>query len=375
MTLHSPTHRTATRPAAVWAGAATLTLGFLFGSSSVLAAPPPANTIIGNQASASYTDPNGLTQLASSNLVQTTVQQVGAFNLDTFTTDTNTVFNTKVGAAGSTVYAPHVLTNTGNGADGFNISVASAAGGFSRVEVFADANGDGLPDNTTALCSAIPGASCAVPTQVIAGNNGAFQFVVAYSIPAVASTPTTPYAFGKVTAAVVPGSPAIGTYASTVAADVDNVNLTTVAAFNVTKAIGTPAVAWSANSGVWPVATASGPRSVSGCAATIAGAIAPAAGCVYTTYTINLSNTGGAVGKIALSDTLPTGFTYVPGSAVWSNAPGAALTDAALGDTAGIDFQAAGNTLTAVVDVLNPNVTQSISFVVLVNNTAVLAGC
>lgn len=349
-----------------------MTLGFLFGGSSVLAAPPPANTVIGNQASASYTDPNGLTQLASSNLVQTTVQQVGAFNLDAISSDTTTVVNTKVGAAGSTVYAPHVLTNTGNGADGFNITVESAASGFSKVEVFADANGDGLPDSTTSLCSAVPAGICTVPTQTVAGNNGVFQFVVAYSIPAIATTPATPYAFGRVKAVVIPGSPAFATYASTVAADRDNVNLTTVAAFNVTKAIGSPAVSWSANGGVWPLATASGPRSVSGCAATTAGAIAPAAGCVYTTYTINLSNTGGAFGKIALSDTLPAGFTYVPGSAVWSNAPGVALTDAALGDPAGIDFQAAGNTMTAVVNVLNPNVTQSISFVVLVNSTAVL---
>ncbi|MBS74836.1 hypothetical protein, partial [Variovorax sp.] len=72
-------------PRTLWAGAAALTLSFLFGSDA-LAAAPPANTIIGNQASATYLDPNGASQLATSNLVQTTVQQVGSFNLDGRTT-------------------------------------------------------------------------------------------------------------------------------------------------------------------------------------------------------------------------------------------------------------------------------------------------
>ncbi|MDB5869039.1 MAG: conserved repeat domain protein [Polaromonas sp.] len=373
MIVHKPIHRAGAKPLAAWAGATALTLGFLFGSPAVFAVAPLANTVIGNQASASYTDPNGITQLASSNLVQTTVQQVGSFNLDAQTTVTTTVVNTKTGAAGATVYAPHILTNTGNGADGFNITVDSAAAGFSRVEVFADANGDGLPDSTTALCTAVPAGTCSVPIQTVGGNNGVFQFVVAYSIPTTATTPTAPFAFGTVKAAVANTTSALGlTYASTQAADRDNVNLTTVAAFNATKAIGTPAVAWSLNGGVWPVATTTGPRSVTGCAATTAGAISPAAGCVYTTYTLNLSNTGGAVGKIAVSDTLPSGFTYVPGSAVWSSAPGTALGDGAAGDPAGIDFQAMGNTVTAVVAALNPNVTQSVSFLVLVNDTAAI---
>ena len=158
------------------------------------------------------------------------------------------------------------------------------------------------------------------------------------------------------------------------AADKDQVNLTTAAAFNVTKAISAPAVAWSANGGTWPVASTSGPRSASAsCAATVGGATTVVPGCVYTTYTINFSNTGGAAGKFALSDTLPTGLTYVPGSAVWSNAPGVALTDATTGETAsGIDFGITGGAINAVVTSLGTSVSQSISFVVLVNNTAAI---
>ncbi|PBI85131.1 hypothetical protein BKP43_48530 [Variovorax boronicumulans] len=367
--------RTGPAPRALWAGAAALTLSFLFGSSGALAAAPPANTIIGNQASATYLDPNGASQLATSNLVQTTVQQVGSFNLDTYTTVTTNVVNTKTGAAGTTVYAPHVLTNTGNGSDTFTFTVTAPASpnGFTKVEVFADANADGVPDSTTALCSVVPGAVCNVPAQTVAGGNGTFPFVVAYSIPSTASssTFTSPVA---ATITATAGTPALYAAGNTQAADVDNVNLTDQAAFNATKSLSVPSVAWSANGGTWPAASVSGPRSVAGCAATTTAAGAPAAGCVYTTYTLKFNNTGGAAGRFVMTDTLPAGFTYVPGSAVWSNAPGTALTDAPQGDVAGnaIDFTATGNTLAFVVASLPPNVTQTVSFVVMVNNTAAI---
>src|SRR5574343_359235 len=140
--------------------AATAMAGLLMAAPTSYAAAPPANTLIGNQASATYLDPNGLPQTSTSNQVQTTIQQVGAFNLDGKTTLTTDVVNTKTGAAGTTVYTSHVLTNTGNGSDSFDIKVdvpgpnpASGAGNFFRVAVFKDANFDGLPDNTTELCN------------------------------------------------------------------------------------------------------------------------------------------------------------------------------------------------------------------------------
>lgn len=372
MNIFLSTRRPGMQPVKAWAGVAALALGIAF-ASPAFAAAPPANAVIGNQASASYKDPLGATQSATSNQVITTVQQVGSFNLDTFTTVTTTVVNSKTGAAGAVVYAPHTLTNTGNGTDSFTVSVAAPAApnGFSKVEVFADANGDGVPDSTTALCSAIPGVACSVPAQSVAGSNGTFKFVVAYSIPATATTVTfTSPVKGTVTANVVPSAI---TYSNTTAADVDDVSLTTAAAFNATKGLSVPAVAWSANGGTWPVASATGPRSSSAaCAATVAGATAPAAGCVYTTYTLNFSNTGAAPGKFVITDTLPAGLTYVAGSAVWSNAPGTALGDAAAGDPPGIDFQSATNVVTAVVASLAPNASQTVSFVVLVNNTAAI---
>lgn len=364
-----PTQRVSgCKPCAPWAGAAALTLGFLFGSPAAFAASPPANTVIGNQASASYSDAAGTTQVATSNLVQTTVLQVGSFTLDSVNQVTTTIVNTKSGAAGATVYAPHVLTNTGNGVDTFALTVKADAGKFSRVEVFADADGNGLPDSTTALCSATDANVCTVtPAQSVPGNNGAFRFVVAYTIPGSATGTGN---FDAATITATPGTPALYTAPNTSAADKDEVKLATDAVFNLTKVIGTPSVAAPGN-GVWPTAPTSGPRSSAACTATSwTAGLASNANCQYSVYTLTFNNTGGAPGKFALSDVLPAGLTYVTGSAVWSGASGTALGDGAGGDPSGIDFQATGNTLNAVVASLNPNVTQTLSFVVLVNSTA-----
>ena len=87
------------RPLPVWSGLLAMAASFLFGSSVALAAPAPANTVIGNQASASYQDANGNAQVTTSNIVQTTVQQVGSFTLDGKLTTNSPldVVNTKAG--------------------------------------------------------------------------------------------------------------------------------------------------------------------------------------------------------------------------------------------------------------------------------------
>lgn len=342
------------------------------------AAAPPANTVIGNQASASYLDPNGNSQIATSNLVQTTVQQVGSFTLDTVNQTTATVINTKTGAAGATVLAPHVLTNTGNGSDSFNITVAGVSNNVSKVEVYADANFDGQPDGTTPLCSVTTPTTgtCTVPAQTVAGNNGQFGFVVAYTIPGTATTPTTP--FDKATITATPATAALYTAPNTTAADVDQINLTTAAAFSASKALNTPTAGITApGGGAWPTVVSTGPRSASGtCSTTWSAGLTSNASCQYTVYTVTYSNTGGASGRFAMQDTIGTGatsgMTYVAGSAVWSNAPGTAMGDGAGGDPAGTDFQYDGATkaLTFVDNTLTVNTTRSVSFVVLVNNSA-----
>ena len=363
-------------PPASWAGAAALTLGFLFGSSAALAAAPPANTVIGNQASATYSDAAGTTQLATSNLVQTTVQQVGSFTLDSVGSVTTTVVNTKIGAVGSTVYAPHTLINTGNGSDTFAIKIDADTDKFSKVEVYADANGDGVPDSTTNLCTATGAATCDVPVQTVAGNNGVFSFVVAYTIPGTASgASTTPVTFDTATITATPGTPALYAASNTSAAVKDDIRLTTAAAFSITKAIGIPAVsAPLPGDGAWPLPSSSSARTTgTNCATAWASGLNSSATCKYTVYTLTFNNTGGAPGKLAMSDTLPTGMTYVTGSAVWSSLPGKGLANGdEISGQPGIDFLASGSTVNVVIKSLGQNVTQTVSFVALVNSTAAI---
>lgn len=367
----SPRNR-ALQPAVAWVGIAMLSLGALLGAPSAMAAPP-AFTMIGQQATASYLDGNGTTQQSSSNVVQTQVQQVGAFTLDSVSSVTTTVVNTKTGASGNIVYAAHTLTNTGNGADNFNVVVTNGPNGTAGVlpaAVYADADGNGLPDSTTALCTAVAGATCTVPAQAVAGNGGVFRFVVAYTIPLNATTPTTPYSSATIT--VTPGNTTL--YTTTSAADVDNVNLTTDAAFSATLSLAVPLVTGPGGT-AYPAVSPNGKHSLasSSCPVTMTSARTPAAGCVYSTYTMNFGNTGGAAGVFYANATLPSGLTYVVGSTVWSGASGQALGEAAgTADepVAGVDFVQSGQNLSVRIGAVNPNVAGSVSFMVLVNSTA-----
>src|ERR1700730_715107 len=99
--------------------------------SAAQATPPPAGTSIGNQASATYTDASGVSHTVTSNVVQTTVQQVASLTL--------TQNGAQNATAGSVAYYPHTLTNTGNGSDTFNLTTANS-GGFtlSTVQIYAD---------------------------------------------------------------------------------------------------------------------------------------------------------------------------------------------------------------------------------------------
>ncbi|MEY4730152.1 MAG: hypothetical protein RL020_1310, partial [Pseudomonadota bacterium] len=97
-------------------------------------------TQISNEAFAVYDKGIELGRTATSNKVSITVGQVVSF-----------IFNpdsTRVVAPGNTLNLPYTVTNTGNGADQINFAVTDVAGGFgfTNVQVYPDANGDGLPD-------------------------------------------------------------------------------------------------------------------------------------------------------------------------------------------------------------------------------------
>ena len=348
-------------------------LSLLLGAGTAFAAAPAALTNIGNTASASFVDSGGKPNIVTSNPVVTVVQQVGAFTLDNVATAVGTVVNTKTGTAGGTLYAPHVLTNTGNGPDSFTISVASEKSQFSKIEIFAD-DGGGNPVGAPLCSSSATPAVCNVTTPVsVAGSNGTFKFVVAYTIPPTASG--TVLAYDTALVSVKPITASLPMYAAPLVTAKDNVNLTTGAAFTMGKSISIPAV--SPPSGAWPTAAVGGKASTSAaCATTWGSGLASSANCIYTVYTLTFSNIGAAAGRFALADTLPSGLTYVAGSAVWSNSAGRALTEAVGGDGAAIDFAyvSSSRKITAVVTSVSPSATQTLSFVVLVNNAASAGG-
>ena len=281
------------------------------------AAPPPAGQQIGNQASATYTDASNTPRTATSNVAITTVQQVSAFTL---TTDGQAKF----AAPGGQVSYPYTLVNTGNGLDTFNLSAANNAAGdnfdLSSLTLYADANGDGLPDNNTALTGTGP---------LAAGDT--FKFVAIGTVPGGASASQT--AVLTVTAS--------GTATATPAAAQINSATTTVTAnavVNVTKAISSS----SGNAG-------SGPY----------------------TITLTYNNTGNNTAtNVTLLDVLPAGMTYVAGSARWSvTGSGVALTDAT-GDSQGTapdtmtydyNVSAAGR-VTAVISRVQPGETRTVTF-------------
>ena len=240
----------------------------------IQSAPPPAGTSIGNQASATYTDSSNTPRTTTSNVAITIVQQVAAFTL---TTDGQARF----APPGGQVVYPHTLRNTGNGTDTFTLSVVNAPSGdnfdLNSLALFADANGDGLPDNNTAVTSTGP-----LPA------GGTFQFVAVGIVPSSATAPQT----------AVIRVQAVGTATATPAVTQTNLDTTTVSAdavVAVTKSI-------SVGSG----APGSGP------------------------YTITLlyNNTGNNTAtNLDLFDVLPTGMSYVTNSARWSVLGATALTD------------------------------------------------
>jgi len=132
-----------------------------------------AGVQISNTATATYVDSTATSRTATSNTVITTVQQVASVTI-------NTGAN-KTAAASTTVVYAHTVTNNGNGSDTFNLTEANT-GQFQMANVvfYADANGDGIADNATAITSTGPLAAGAT-----------FKFVAVATLPAGAANGNT----------------------------------------------------------------------------------------------------------------------------------------------------------------------------------------
>jgi trimeric autotransporter adhesin len=309
-------------------------LVWLLSSTAAIAAPPPANSVIGNQATATYTDGTGTTRNVTSNLVQTTVAQVYGHTL---------VSNqTKLAPPGSTVYFPHVLTNTGNGTDTYTLSTLNLGGDFdlTNIRIFADANGDGLPDNAFNITTTPPLAT-----------NEEFRFVVAAVVPATQSN-------GDRSALRVG---AVGHPAD---------------ANNYTAAAGALPPLGAAGVTDEVVALNEAVLSVNKSFDVISGPIG-----TEVLVTLTYTNIGSAAAtNVTLTDTIgafeTAGFTYVAESGTWTTgaATPTGLTDAAAGDPAGINFtaDASPGNITAVIASVAPGDSGQVSFRVTVAASAVV---
>ena len=293
---------------------------FLFGSLQASATTPAANTMIGNQATASYRDANNEPQSVTSNKVETKVQQVGSLQLkDDYKAS---------GAQGTTILAPHVLTNTGNGSDSFTVTATTTGSIVPRFYL----------DDGTGKASAL----LTFPQTIAA--NGTLRFFVAYDIPTGVWTGET--------ATVTATAATTSLYTTASVTNTDTLSLATVAAFNLSKAIAQPSVA--------PVVSWNTPLS--------SGQVGS-----KTVYTLTYSNTG-LPGPLYIKDVLPAGFTYETGSAVWSSLPGTALSETGTvqgsGSTIEYKYDAATRTIEAFITNVPNSATGTISFNVTVASSA-----
>lgn len=103
--------------------------------------------VISNMAVGEYKEEGStVVQLARSNLVQTTV--IPVYNLSLKDNRTEYV------RPGQAIYYHHVLTNTGNERDLYNLLSSQISGGgftHSNIEIYLDADRNGIPDNNTPI--------------------------------------------------------------------------------------------------------------------------------------------------------------------------------------------------------------------------------
>ncbi|SDB84207.1 beta strand repeat-containing protein [Acinetobacter boissieri] len=271
---------------------ALLAGGVVF-TSAANAATPTAGTNISNIASASYTDSNGASKTVTSNVVTTTVLQVASFTLASD--------QTKTANANGQVSLSHTLTNTGNGTDTFTVGVANNDTrdnstdnyDFSGLNVYLDANKDGIPDSQTPITSVslAAGESVNLIVQATTASNSAKDDLGKLTVSAASRFDTTINA-----------------------KNIDTVKITTGAVISLVKSASVQNIDATQSS--------TSAREVE--------------------YSLAYQNTGNTTAKdVTITDLLPAGLNYVAGSATLN---GTALNDANT-DADGYNFASGKATL------------------------------
>lgn len=278
-------------------------------------AAAPAGSQIGNQASATYADGAAVTRTVTSNTVITTVQQVASLSF--------TANGTKTVSAGGQVYYPHTIVNTGNGPDTFTLAAAPQSSTFSFVAFvyYADANGDGVPDN------AVP-----ITTTGQLATGQVFHVVAAGIVPPTA-----------------------------IAGNTNTMLLTATSGF-----------AGATNATVTDVTTVTG-QAVIHTTQSMDLTAGPSPSTSSRTITLTYTNTGNTTAtNVVLTDLIPSGMTYVANSGRWSvTGAGTQLSDADSTDNqSGIVYDqgvTVANRVTAKIASVAPGASGTVSFKVNVD--------
>lgn len=258
-------------------------------SVDVFAQVPPANTPIGNQASATYVDNGGNPQSVTSNTVETIVQQVAGVTI-------TAGINLTVSPGGQVTF-PHTITNTGNGVDSFDLTTLEGSGDFNfdNIKIYPDEDGNGVPDNFTEIFI--------TPNISFPGNTGG-----------------NPNTYGIVIVADVPVTANDG--------DVETIEITAESNHDSNESASTTNTTTVDEDAVVNVQKNRSVQNV-------------AVGDTVT-YTFSYAESGGNTNatNLVIKDPLPAGVSYVAGSGVWSGASGIPLTDVNTGETAsGITYE------------------------------------
>lgn len=287
-------------------------LAGLAATSHAYTIPSPGDRIT-NIASGDFVDAYGNVQVINSNPVELTVTEVRALQLIRD--------QQQLGLIGGQINFPHTLTNTGNIADTYQLSLNQQVGDdfdLAGLAVYVDRNQDGLPDDNINLL---------VNGNTISLNAGeSLQLVATGSIPSDRSNGNNAI-FTLTATSTTPVSPPSSTVT-------DTTTVTTGAVIGMVKS-------QSVSTGVQGT---------------------------LITYTLTYSNTGNDAGELRITDLLnESELAYVSGSGRFSNGTGA-LTEAA-GEApanSAIDYQVTDIGSQQQLDIIIANIpaqsTGSISF-------------
>lgn len=293
---HTATGRSRLHPAR-WAGWGLGAFVLLVSAADLCAQALPAGTQIPNTAQVSWLDENGLAYSAGSNTVVLTVGQVAGVDVEPP--------RSSVTDPGTTVLFPHTLQNIGNGTDSFTVAAQSAQGW--PVRVYLDVNGNGVLDPGELPVSG--------PIPLAAGATA--SLLLAVDVPGVASVR------GMVDTLALTGTSQVNPAVSDAVTDLLQVRDVGIVVA-LAKAVDRPTA--------------------------VAGDI--------LTYTIGYQATGpDSATSLVLSDPIPAGAVYVPGTIRLNGVP---QTDAT-GDDAG-SYQAGSSQVVITLPSLASGASGSVTF-------------